>query len=227
MSLTGLRLLSASAFLAFSCLGQTSLAATIGFDDVDTSIVPVVDIPSGHYASLGAYLHYGALDSARVARAGTTGSGAVSPPNALLFGGAVGGPNPTTVILFVDPVTQTKATTNSVSAAVGDLSGEPDFMVMRAYDVDGHLLGSSSYTSVTTGDFGTVTISAAGIYRVEFSDDPAGGGATLDNLTFGPLTTTGLPVPATSGWSLSVLAEVLLLAGAVALMSRWRVGAQA
>jgi len=107
------------------------------------------------------------------------GNGAVSLPNSVAFGfqGMI------VRATFIDPDTGDPAVTDFVSAQVGDKSSETDPVTMKAFGVDGELLGESSYTSIGVGDFGLVSISASGICRVEFHNRSPSG-ADFDDFTF-------------------------------------------
>ncbi len=113
------------------------------------------------------------------------GNGARSQPYSVGFGYK----GSKQVIEFVDPATGAPAVTDFVSVWVGDKSGEADPVTLTAYDINGRVIGSASYTSQPnnqlddTTDFGLIEIRMAGIHRIEFTDTDQSG-ADFDDLTF-------------------------------------------
>jgi len=99
---------------------------------------------------------------------------------------------------FVDPASGAPGVTNFVSATVGDKSGETDVITLTAFALDGSVLGTSTFTSLFIGHFGTVQIAASGIHYVQFRDSLFSGGADADNITFNPIVTFQVPEPATA-----------------------------
>jgi uncharacterized repeat protein (TIGR01451 family) len=170
--------------------GQT----IINFDDIDTSVTLTAPL-TDQYKSQGVLFsefnpNDGTTSPEAVVRDGFSGNGAFSLPNSAAFGfqGRIA------KVTFVDPVTGGPAVTDFVSAQVGDRSDEVDPITMTAFDINDHIVGTSSFTSVSTGSFGLVNISASGIHRVEFTDtDPSG--ANFDDLTFNPPVANCTPPP--------------------------------
>lgn len=167
---------------------------TIDFDSIDTSQTGVASV-SDEFQSQGVIFSSfnpttGATGPATVVKDGLFGNGATSLPNSVAFGfqGTAG------IATFVDPVSGAAAVTDFVSAQVGDRSGEPDPITMTAFAANGDLLGSSFFNSLTTGDFGLVSISAPGIHQVEFTD-ASPSGADFDDFTFNEPTTLVIQVP--------------------------------
>jgi len=154
----------------------------LDFDNIDTSETGTAPL-SDEFQSYGVVFASGTplniTSPATVVTDGLWGNGAVSLPNSVAFGyqGNV------VTATFVGPVSGNPAVTDFVSAQVGDKSGEPDPITMTAFDLNGNVLGSSSYTSSGIGDFGLVSISASGIHRVEFSD-ACPSGADFDDFTY-------------------------------------------
>lgn len=165
---------------------RTPQIITIDFDNIDTSTsgtAPLAD----QYRYLGVTFltkgHAGRWESyATAVRDGLWGNGATSLPNAVMYGDY----RYVVDIVFVDPVSGQPAVTDFVSAMVGDRSGEPDLITMTAFGLDGHVIGTASYTSWFSGDFGPVSIAVPKIHRVELVDAD-GSGADFDDFTFGPV----------------------------------------
>ena len=189
---------SIALLLLLAC--STCRATTIlNFDDL--SISGCVTFPGDHYAVQGVLIDVFSLSestSTVVCSNRSFGNCAVSQPNSIVvFDSGLRG---NTRMRFVDPTTGNPATTNTVSAMVGDCSGEQDRVVMTAYGLNGSVLDASTYQTQPTGDpdFGLVSISAPGIHRVEFFAAPGSSGADIDDFTFGPLTTVAVgrePLP--------------------------------
>jgi hypothetical protein len=172
-----------------------STASTINFDSLTVPESGAAAIPKDQFKQLGVIFTPVSADSSQrndtfsVVRHLLTGNGAHSQPYAASYGWS----GWKLEASFVDSNTGADAVTNFVSAYVGDKSGEPDAITMTAYDMNGNVIASASYTSQPQSrlddatDFGVVEIAREGIHRVVFTDDSSSG-ADMDDFAFNPPT---------------------------------------
>lgn len=167
-----------AAFALFGANGAR--AVTIGFDDlahldtVTTQYQPFGVIFTGHLLVLGP---------------GPT-TNPVSPPNSVAFF------DPTSQTLdytlrasFVVPGTNTPATTDFVAFTPTDASSGNTLFVLRAFDANGSLLGSTSQLVTSTGTYdpGTdveLSVSAPGISYIEMSVSVSAGNRVIEGDDF-------------------------------------------
>lgn len=194
------KLLAVAAFA--TALSAQAAPVTIGFDDLAGGVVV-----GATYAGLGV-VFTGALTAAF----GSLPGG--SAPMAIRHTSAGTTPGPAT------PIMATFSSAMSSVSLTGMDIGAAGF-VMTAYDsaVGGSVLDTDSFfgVGVGIGTFHTLTLTGAGILRVEFSQASpcCGDGMAFDNLTFDTAGGT-VPVPATP----ALVGLGLLAAGLVSRRKR-------
>jgi hypothetical protein len=163
---------------------------TINFDELSVPSGGSFTPPKDTYKSRGVVIDLIEADGKDdnyfiVVRHLLYGNGAHSQPYSVGFGYK----GSKQVIEFVDPATGAPAVTTFVSIWVGDKSGEADPVTMTAYDINGRVIGSVSFTSQPNNqlddatDFGLIELRVAGIHRIELTDTDLSG-ADFDDLTF-------------------------------------------
>jgi len=167
---------------AHGCCREENLTR-INFDDAANKTLAPLGI---RYDKLGISFSSGTSGPYLVSKA-FEGHGSVSGENALLFGLNRGSLSFT----FFDPETRTNATTNIVSAFVGDYSDETDMIIMTGYAFNGHVVAVDTFVSQPSGslgnnDFGEIKIEGEAMARIVVRDTSASG-ADLDDLAFGCL----------------------------------------